>query len=159
MIRLGITGHQSIPGVAHEHVSQALERKISAAWCAEGLFGLTSLALGADQLFAELILSAGGQLHVVVPASRYESTFDQLGLRTFRALLARAAEVETLAFDKATEASFFAAGKRIVDLCDHLLAVWDGQPSRGLGGTADVVHYAQTLGREVSIIWPAGVAR
>jgi len=35
---------------------------------------------------------------------------------------------------------------------DHLLlALWDGEPSQGLGGTADVVAFARGLGRPV--VW------
>ena len=43
--------------------------------------------------------------------------------------------------------------------CDRLLAVWDGLPSRGLGGTGDIVTYARTLGRPVTVIWRDGVLR
>jgi hypothetical protein len=36
-------------------------------------------------------------------------------------------------------------------------AVWDGQPSGGLGGTADVVAaYAREWGVPVEVVWPEG---
>ena len=34
-------------------------------------------------------------------------------------------------------------GRAVVDCSSVLVAVWDGQPSRGLSGTADVVAYAR----------------
>jgi hypothetical protein len=40
-----------------------------------------------------------------------------------------------------------------------LVAVWDGQPSRGLEGTADVVAYANQRGVPVEVIWPEGATR
>jgi len=52
-----------------------------------------------------------------------------------------------------------AAGKRVVDISEHVIAIWDGRPAGGYGGTADVVAYAHAVGRDVTVIWPAGVVR
>jgi len=43
------------------------------------------------------------------------------------------------------------AGESIVNEADVLVAVWDGKPAAGLGGTADVVTYARNLGKP--LIW------
>src|SRR5688572_86105 len=106
MTRLGITGHQSIPEVAQDFISEAIERAIRAAASSGELWGITSLAAGADQLFTELMLNAGGRVRIVLPSRGYEGTFDAGGLRRFRTLLASATEVERLAFDRPTEESF-----------------------------------------------------
>ena len=50
-------------------------------------------------------------------------------------------------------------GRAVVDRSSVLVAVWDGQPSRGLGGTADVVAYARERGVPVEVIWPEGASR
>jgi len=42
---------------------------------------------------------------------------------------------------------------------DRLFAVWDGQPARGYGGTADVVAEARQRGVPVTVIWPEGASR
>ena len=39
-----------------------------------------------------------------------------------------------------------------VNGADVLIAVWDGQPARGKGGTADVVDYAKSLGKPLVVI-------
>ena len=52
-----------------------------------------------------------------------------------------------------------AAGKSIVDSCEMLIAIWDGKPARGLGGTGDVVRYARKTGKAVSIVWPDDIGR
>jgi hypothetical protein len=46
-----------------------------------------------------------------------------------------------------------------VDRSSVLVAVWDGQPARGLGGTADVVAYARQRGVPMEVIWPRGATR
>ena len=47
----------------------------------------------------------------------------------------------------------------MVDTSRVLVAVWDGQSARGLGGTADVVAYARERGKPVTVIWPEGASR
>jgi hypothetical protein len=46
-----------------------------------------------------------------------------------------------------------------VDRSDVLLAVWDGRPARGFGGTGDVVAYARRRGVPVEVVWPRGAER
>lgn len=156
-VRLGVTGHQVLPATATEHVRDAIKALLSEA--GENLVGVSSLAAGSDQLFAHLVLAAGGQLHAVLPSQHYEETFSGNDREEFERLFALTDAHEVLPFDAPSEQAFYAAGRRVVDLCARLVAVWDGQPSRGLGGTADVVAYAQRRARDVQVIWPAGVVR
>jgi hypothetical protein len=51
------------------------------------------------------------------------------------------------------------ASRHMLADADVLLAVWDGQPARGYGGTADVVNAARDQGIPVTIVWPAGAMR
>jgi len=74
-------------------------------------------------------------------------------------LIATAARIERLPFVESTPQAHLAAGQAIVDRCDLLFAVWDGQPSRGLGGTADTVAYARDRGVPVTVVWPPGATR
>ncbi len=39
------------------------------------------------------------------------------------------------------------AGEDVLDRCDVLLAVWDGQPAQGRGGTGEVVRRAREMGK------------
>ncbi|MDP9110532.1 MAG: hypothetical protein M3M96_02725, partial [Candidatus Eremiobacteraeota bacterium] len=59
-----------------------------------------------------------------------------------------------LPYDAPTGEAFLAAGKYLVENSDILFAVWDGEPSRGIGGTADVVSYARSAGRHIVRINP-----
>jgi hypothetical protein len=97
---------------------------------------------------------------VVIPCEGYEDTFDDLAdLTEYRRLLAASIDTVQLPFHEPSEEAYWAAGKRIVDMADTLIAVWDGQPAGGLGGTADVVDYAKKEKKEVLRIWPPGASR
>jgi hypothetical protein len=108
---------------------------------------------------AQAVLDAGGTLHAVIPCRQYESTFEGADLDRYHDLLQSADVVETLDHPGPTEEAFFDAGRQVADLCEVLIAVWDGRPARGMGGTADVVAYARASGVETVIVWPPGVAR
>jgi hypothetical protein len=155
---LGVTGHQTIPPDAREFVVTAVQdilRDVDSP-----LDALTSLAAGADQLVATELLRAGARLHVIVPSRDYEQTFAAgEDLACFRSLLKAAHAVTRLDYAEPSEEAFLAAGKSVVDNCAVLIAVWDGKPARGLGGTADVVGYARDTGKAVSIVWPNGIHR
>jgi len=155
---VAITGHQRWPAAADAHIRAGITAQLAAA--TRPLVGATSLAAGADQLFARMVLEAGGTIHVVVPCARYEEAFaDHAALVEYKRLLAQAAATEQLAYAQPSEQAYAQAGFRVVELCDLLVAVWDGAPARGQGGTGEVAAYARQQGRQVAIIWPDGVKR
>ncbi|WP_159402102.1 hypothetical protein [Streptomyces sp. 3211.6] len=47
----------------------------------------------------------------------------------------------------------------LVGLVGELVAVWDGEPAWGYGGTAGVVAYAERMGVPARIFWPEGASR
>lgn len=120
---------------------------------------VSALAAGADQLVTCTVLQLDGSLHAMIPSAGYESTLDGDDLHSYEELLAQADEITRLEFDEPSEQAYWAAGKQIVDCCDLLIAIWDGQPARGLGGTADVVDYARSIGKRTQVIWPTGLMR
>jgi hypothetical protein len=123
------------------------------------LVGVTSLADGADALFAETVLTLGGRLEVVLPAADHRVWLPPEFLDRFDHLLERASAVEWLPYALASEEAFMAAGRVLVDRADVLVAVWDGRPARGGGGTGDVVAYARQRQVPVEVVWPPGSAR
>jgi len=153
-MRIGITGHQRLTGdSAWSWVEQAIGGLLDRQ--PRPVVGVTCLAVGADQIFARLVLERGGDLYVVVPFPGYERSFqEQHGREEYKRLLGRASEVETLPPQATDEESYFAAGKRVVDLSEVMLAVWNGEEAAGLGGTGDVVAYALTHGRRIHHINP-----
>lgn len=47
---------------------------------------------------------------------------------------------------------YYDVGVRMLTVADALLAVWDGQPARGLGGSAEICDHARMLGVPVRVI-------
>ena len=47
--------------------------------------------------------------------------------------------------EDSTDTAYMDAGLRMLDEIDLLVAVWDGQAARGLGGTAQLVDAAKQL--------------
>ncbi|ATZ27534.1 hypothetical protein ACFZBM_29140 [Streptomyces lavendulae] len=158
MKRIGVTGHRSIPDELLGHVREGLRAVLRGH---QGpLEALSSLADGADQLFADIALECGADLTVVIPSGDYEDTFeDPDALAGYRRLKHRATQEVRMAFARSTDEAYYAAGAYIADSCDRLVAVWDGLPARGHGGTAEIVSYARALGKPVTVIWRAGVTR
>lgn len=156
---IGCSGHQDIPRTALAFIESRLSAVLTSC-DSSGLVGVCSLAAGADQLFAHHVLAAGGALEIIIPALDYESTFvDAEDLRKYEELVAEGARVEICPFTDSSESAFLYAGRRVVDRCDTLIAIWDGAPARGRGGTADIVSYARSVGRDVEIVWPTGIER
>jgi hypothetical protein len=155
--RVGFSGHQTLSAPTRALVRSDLARALAAMG---RVLAMTSLAAGSDQIFAECALAAGGDLTVIVPCDGYEATFENTAdLARYQELLNSAADVVTMPFPAPSEEAYWAAGRHVVDAADILIAVWDGRPAGGLGGTADVVRYAEDAGREVLRIWPAGASR
>jgi hypothetical protein len=132
---------------------------------------LSPLARGADRLAARAALDLGYELYVPMPFSQeeYEKDFTGRGeghdeevpqtadqdLAEFRELLARSPEHFALDGGRVPQAAqgqaYEAVGRYVVRHSDLLIAIWDGGPGGGRGGTADIVHYAASAG--VPVWW------
>ena len=166
IVRVGVTGHRSLanPAEAGKGIVAAFER-INDLFGSIGapvvLNAISSLAMGADQLLAQAVLETpGGMLEVPLPYAaddyRRENFPDRASKDEFDALLSRAALVETAPPTSSPEEGYERAGKYVVDRCDVLVAVWDGQPGRGRGGTAEVVTYALRSRVPLLVVPPDG---
>src|SRR5919109_993955 len=112
-MRVGITGHQRLVDPSGwTWVKAEIERLLTRL--TPPLAGITSLAVGADQLFAQIILDLGGNLEVVVPFQSYATRFSEAHDRDeYERFLAAAAKVEVLPDVGSDEQAYFAAGKRV----------------------------------------------
>ncbi|MFL6120842.1 hypothetical protein [Actinophytocola sp.] len=159
MPRIGITGHTNLTPASFPQVSAAV-RTALAEYPSDELAGVTCLARGTDQLFAHAVLDLGGTLHVVLPSADYrEHEVAPDDAAEFDALLDRAATVHTMPFPRSGPAAYMAASEHMLARIDELIAVWDGRPAGGYGGTADVVSAARHRGLPVTVLWPAGTTR
>lgn len=152
-MRIGITGHQQIGDDGTiAWVRNAMDRVLGEH--SGPLVGVTSLAGGADQMFAELVVARAGRLEAILPFPEYRerSFHDDRSRELYDGLIARAV-VDVLARDgRSDHEAYLHAGETVVARCDLLVAVWDGASAREPGGTADVVAHARECGRALVII-------
>jgi len=109
---------------------------------------LSPLAEGADRIVAkEILKQEKSHLEVVLPfeADMYVQDFKSTSsLEEFHEFLSKAKKVVTLPNGEGKEEAYARTGRYVVDNCDVLIALWDGNESAGKGGTADIVQYART---------------
>jgi hypothetical protein len=156
--RLAITGHRGLPADIERLVDATLRAEISKR-AGGALVGLSCLADGADTLFARAVLDVGGELIVIVPAEQYRDELPVENHPTYDTLIARAIQVIRLDHTESDPEAYMAASLRMIEQADELIAVWDGKPARGYGGTADVVKAARGRGMPVTVVWPKAASR
>jgi hypothetical protein len=157
--RIGVTGHSSLSESAARRVAEALRAELT-AYPADELVGLTCLARGADQIFAQVVLDLGGSVEVVLPAADYrERKVKPDNAAEFDALIARVTTVHTMPLEESNREAYLAASEHVLTHTDLMIAVWDGTPPDGTGGTGDVVRAARERGVPVTVVWPEGAVR
>lgn len=165
---VAVTGHRTAglreanPDLLKTRLDEVLEGIVSAVphtLEARPLL-LSGLAEGADRLVALRALAHNFALGAVLPfpAHRYEADFeDEASIQAFRDLLRRAAQVDVVALSQndrtaaRRESAYVALGFQLASRADVLIALWDGEPARGGGGTAEVV--AAATERHVPVVW------
>jgi hypothetical protein len=158
MTRLAISGHRGMSPATERLVTNALRVEIRRI-PRDDLVGLTCLADGADTLFAQAVLELGGSLHVFVPAQKYRDELPPEHHVVYDVLFGQATKVTRLDHVESDSAAHMDASQAMLAEANELVAVWDGKPARGYGGTADVVHAARARGLAVTVVWPAGAER
>lgn len=157
-MRLGITGHRGMPAATQELVRAELAKAVQ-EHAPSRLVGVSCIADGPDSWFAQEVLAHGGRIEVVVPADEYRAGLPQDHHALYDELLQQAGKVHSTGMKASTSEAHQAGSEILVGLVDELVAVWDGLPARGYGGTADVVAHARRIGVPVRVLWPAGATR
>ena len=172
-LRLGITGHRP-PRLRPENLDRIrsdLDRMFTAARVVleeiqladRHLFSperprivlVSPLAEGTDQLAAEVALAAGETIDACLPfsAKEYRNDFEGSAAERFDHLLSRARNSLTLPGETAERAEAYrAVGEVTAAQCDILLAVWDGEPARGIGGTPEIIENAVSRALPVIVV-------
>lgn len=155
MVAVGVSGHRKLADSEHttRAVDEALD-KILNIFGDETLRVISPLAEGADRLVALRALDKhNASLVVPLPlhVSEYLLDFDTPASKAeFLKLLERAEEIIELPIVGSREQCYLAAGMYVIKHCDVLIAVWDGEPSRGTGGTAEIVQEARKRGMPIA---------
>ncbi len=157
-IVLGVTGHRTMPSGSVSLLRNAVAeecRKLAADYPNTPFLLLSGLAEGADRLVADVALKELRECALIavlpMPAADFERDFQTEASRAeFAGLLGRAQAVVTIetpasgdwrADGEPRNEQYAKVGAAIAEHAQVLFALWDGQPSRGTGGTADVVAW------------------
>lgn len=158
MTTIGITGHADLTDSTVPLVSDAVHDAL-ASFAHEDLIGISCLARGSDQIFAEAVLALQGRLKVIIPAADYADRTPQGARSVFDSYVSGAMEVQQMPHRRSGRAAYFAASRELIDQSDVVFAVWDGGEADGRRGTADAVAHAHQVKRAIVPIWPDGAER
>ena len=170
-LTVGVTGHrlEAIPAAMRADVEARIAEALGAdrsrghgtvparaGAVRAGSAGFTlvsPLAEGADQMAAEAALARGWQLQAMLPFDRetYVADFNDEDSRArFHRLVEAASCTLELPGDPHDPLeAYVMAGRGTVAHCDILIAVWDGLPPRGRGGTGEIVELAIQRGTAI----------
>jgi hypothetical protein len=163
-LRIGVSGHRGItldqPGLvrAVDDVLTAItgvQVSISTRSTQVSPTVVSSLAEGADRLLANAVLRRdGAELEAILPLERTDYCDDfgsTVSKAEFNALLTQAVAVDVIGAAESRDHAYESAGRAVVDRSDVMVVVWDGQPARGRGGTAEIRDYA--IRRKKPVFW------
>lgn len=160
------------PASLEQPVYEAIHQRLKAL----GTYvGFASAASGGDILFLEALLDLGGELNIVLPYNREQFVADAVQdqpseqatedwLARFNRVLSHAREViiasdhkpkdDAISYEYSNRLLHGLASMRAQQLQTTLvpLAVWDGQPGDGHGGTAHTVSYWRQWNDHVDIV-------
>lgn len=153
VVKIGISGKRNISSTERERVYLEIKSMIIGILKknnVNGFMGYTSLASGADTIFAEVVKKEFQQsLHIILPfaAAEYKKDFEGNELEIFEKLIAennnyQIAESNPPGNNESRASAYYKAGKMIADECDEMIFVWDKQKPGGKGGTAEILGYA-----------------
>jgi hypothetical protein len=171
VLSVGVTGHrkEALPGEEceglKERIRSALSLLVDSAVAIRAqeapfysddeprLLFISPLADGADQIAARVAVELGFELYVTLPFDketyRRELADDESRV-TFDELLGQASCLLELPGEHEDPVDAYAmTGRATVAHCDLMLAVWDGLPPRGRGGTGEIVELAVVNGTPV----------
>jgi hypothetical protein len=171
VLALGVTGHRRIK--LHSVEARALEDSIKgliegiraglATWAGDNsvfqpiapvvrIVGMA--AAGADLIGARAGFQAGAQLANILPfpLDDYLADFTDADAQVvFKEVVTSSqATLELPGTRDEGDRAYERANEAILDQSDLLLAIWDGSPARGRGGTADMIREA--LNRDLPVI-------
>jgi len=171
MLRVGITGHIGLDPAKMPELERGIKeaiQRIEQAFPNRYLTVFSPLAVGADRLVARKLLEREATRLIAVlpvPAEDYQNDFgptdehhvdfDGAELRQeFRHWLSqRAIEVITMTPSATRNEAYEKAGFYIAENSDVMIAVWDGLPSQGRGGTAEIVAKARFWRKPICHVW------
>jgi hypothetical protein len=163
-VQIGVTGHrdpanwQALLPRVHKYLAELRGAFPLDETTPVSFLVLSSLAEGADRLVVREVFKAFSgrvELQAVLPMNLHDYVDDFQTVRSRREFdeLLRNADIRTELPGTADRAQAYdRAGRFVVDHSDVVIAVWDGRPAAGVGGTAAIVEYATSRNVPVLVV-------
>jgi hypothetical protein len=156
VIKIGVCGHRHLPHLEHLEMGiRVAVKRIQAAYANANYQVYSCLAEGADRLLARrLVETLAADLIVILPLPEREYLQDfqtKESIQEYWNLKLLARQVITPAHEQARPQAYRVTNDYLVANCDLLLAIWDGEPARGPGGTGEIVEMFRQAG--LPLLW------
>jgi hypothetical protein len=169
LFRVGVSGHRDLKYSELDDYKNVLSNiliKLIKQHPYYEIILVTTLAEGADRLVIESAIELGLRYEVVLPMNivLYKDDFDSDSSIEFNKYFVNAAGSFTIplvknnTFEKITHhgdernRQYQYAGKEIVDRSSHMIFLYDGVDNGLIGGTSDILRYANNINKSYNII-------
>ena len=158
VIRIAVTGHRFLDtnNDLHASIQKVLSQIIQDHPNTDHHL-LSALSEGSDQLVARIALQ-NKEIKLIVPLPLPEELYlldfeTDEGRKKFKQLLNIADQVLTLTENNDHDTAYDELGRYLIDQCNVLIALWNGEYSGKRGGTGEVVKKALNAGKLVYWIY------
>ena len=152
---MGLAGHRELPDRVQAAEWIARELAVVLATLPGEAVGITSAAAGSDLLFLAACRAAGLKTVVLLPfdRERFQEDFsDEDEWQRACQEMDAAWWCEVVPGGEIAPAVYHVVAREVLELADRMLVLWNGEPARGLGGTAESVQEATERGIAMRII-------
>ena len=155
-LKIAVTGHRHIDSnqILIDSISSFLH-DLKGNNIGKEFFLLSALAEGSDQLVADLALRNEDIKLIItlpIPSSDYLDDFEtHVGIQKFAELVQSAHKIIQLPDQPDHESAYQFLGEYLVQECDIIIAIWNGENSQKKGGTGEVVKFA--IEKKKSVYW------
>lgn len=155
VLRVAVTGHRPGDLFGYDMGSEGwqwLRQTLAEVLTGFGVpvEAISGMALGVDQVFAEVAIDEGVPVVAYVPFRGQDGRWPPESRATYLDLLAQCAR-EVVVSPVASAAAFLRRNEAMVQVCDVLVAVWNGKTE---GGTYHCLQYGLAQGRPVLHVDP-----
>ena len=112
--------------------------------------GISGMALGWDQIFAEACIREGVPFIAALPFAGQDAIWPKKARTIWQRLCDKADEVVIVCKGPYAPAKMLRRNGWMVDHSDRLAALYDGSP----GGTHNCIAYARSKQRQIDNLWP-----
>jgi hypothetical protein len=154
LVKIAVSGHRQLSDCTRLEASiLAAAGRIKAVYPKQRYQVFSCLAEGADRLLTRILvetLSADLTIVLPLPEPDYLQDFEtNESIEEYQSLMLLSEKVIEPGPGLTRPQAYQDANRFLVKVCDLLVAIWDGTPARGEGGTGEMVAMSRQVSRPV----------